>query len=219
MKYFKKKKIFFFQQRYWGLKIGHPIAKRFYNQGAIIGALVFNSNLFIDYKEQKDFKYEWLKCYDDIIENPDQYLKGSEISLTDICKNLNIESVWPFVQTVREIVKSYKDKYFYGFKQNISDEDILPIIKATYKLIIDINNNFKPDIIILDYLGIMVPISKNLANSYEADGLAENCKITYKTSGGVTPHVYALRDLVTKNCDIYNENSDGFVYFQNSTKK
>jgi hypothetical protein len=149
MSYFKNKKFFFFQQRYWGLKIGHPIAKRFYKEGAIIGGLVFNSSLFADYKEQKDFKYEWLECYDDIIENADKYLQGSEISLSDICKNLNIESVWPFIQTVREAVKSYKDKYFYGFKQNISDEEILLIIKATYKLIIDINNNFKPDVIIL----------------------------------------------------------------------
>jgi hypothetical protein len=144
-----KKKIFFFQQRNWGLKIGHPIAKRFYNQGAIIGGLVFNSSLFINYKEQKDFKYEWLECYDDIIENADKYLEGSNISLSDICKNLNIESVWPIAQTVREMTKSYKDKYFYGFKQNVTDEDIILIIKASYKLIIDINNNFKPDIIIL----------------------------------------------------------------------
>jgi len=149
MSYFKNKKIFFFQQRYWGLKIGHPIAKRFYKEGAIIGGLVFNSSLFEDYKRQKDFKYEWLECYDDIIENPNKYLKTYDISLTDICKNLNIESVWPYVQTVREIVKSYKDKYFYGFKQNISDEDTLLVIKALYKLILDINDNFKPEVIIV----------------------------------------------------------------------
>jgi hypothetical protein len=196
--YIKNKKIFFFQQRYWGLKIGHPLAKRFFNLGAIIGGLVFNSSLFINYKEQKNFKYEWLECYDDIIENAEKYLEGSNISLSDICKNLNIESVWPIVQTFREITKSYKDKYFYGFKQNVTDEDIIFIIKASYKLIIDINNNFKPDIIIM-------PNFVNLIHHFAYLFAKKNkIKIIGYTYDMITEKILLTRDPFDMD-NIYNE--------------
>ena len=41
-----KKKIFFFQQRNWGIKIGHHIAKRFNDNGCEIGAVTFKKEYY-----------------------------------------------------------------------------------------------------------------------------------------------------------------------------
>lgn len=47
---------------------------------------------------------------------------------------------------------------------------------------------------------------------------AKRCKIYYKTTGGVNPHNASLTGLETEGCEIYNENSGAFIYFQeNST--
>ena len=152
----KKKRLFFFQQRYWGLKIGHPIAKRFYNNGAIIGGLTFKQDLHQFYIDQKDVKYSWLLNHDPILNNPSKYLGNTEISLEDICKDLQIQSIWPYVQSLRNYVKSYRDKYYYGFKQNVSDENIILYIKSIYKLLINIKKEFNPDIFIIpNFVGLV----------------------------------------------------------------
>ena len=53
------------------------------------------------------------------------------------------------MQSLRGHVKSYSDKYGYGYKQNVSDEEIIFYIKAIYKLLLSIKKEFDPDIIFM----------------------------------------------------------------------
>jgi len=143
------KKIFIFLQRNWGRKIGYPIAKKFANEGASLGALTFQKDYHQTYLES-DLKFDWLMSHDDIINNPKLFLKDDEISIKEICENLKIKSIWPYVQSLREHVKNYNDKFFFGsYKQNVSDENILLYVKSAYKLIVKIEREFSPEIFIL----------------------------------------------------------------------
>jgi len=143
----KNKKIFFFFQRDWGIRIGFYIAKKLYDDGAIIGGLTFKQHKY--HISQKDIIYSYLQSYDLILENPDEYLGGSEYSLELICKDLGIKSIWPYVQSLRNHVKSYRSKFYYDFKQNVPDENIIFFIKAIYKFLVTLEKSFKPEIIVM----------------------------------------------------------------------
>ncbi len=68
--------------------------------------------------------------------------------MKEVCDDLGVDSIWPLVQSLRNHVKSYKKKYFYGYTQNISDEKIVLYIKAVHKLTRYLVDNFKPKIVI-----------------------------------------------------------------------
>ncbi len=144
----KGKKIFIFQQRKWGPHIGHHLAKKLQQEGCILGAITLKRSTHKFTTEQKDVKYEYLWSNDEIMSEPKKYLNGFDVSLEEICKSLNISTLWPSIYSLRLHVKSYKDKFYFGFKQNISDEDIVDYVKVLYKYIVDTFNKFKPDLII-----------------------------------------------------------------------
>ena len=142
----KKKRVIFFLQRAWGVKIGHQIAKRFYEKGYEIGGITLKKEYHNYYKIQDDFKYSYLECHEDILQDPKRYLKDDDYTLDEICKELNIASIWPYVQSSRGHVKSYYNKYGYCFRQNVPDEEIIYYIKAIFKLLKKIEKNFEPDV-------------------------------------------------------------------------
>ena len=150
------KKIFIFLQRNWGRKIGFPIAKKFSEEGASLGALTFQKD-YHQYYLESDFKFDWLMSHDDIMNNPNLFLNNDKISIKEICENLKIKSIWPYVQSLREHVKSYKEKFFFGsYKQNVSDENIVLYVKSIYKLLIKIDKEFSPEIFILpNFVGLV----------------------------------------------------------------
>ena len=144
-----KKKIFIFLQRNWGRKIGHPIAKRFSDEGASMGALTLQKDYHQSYLDDS-FKYDWIASHDDIMNNPKKFLGDDSFSIEEICLDLEIDSIWPFVQSMREHVRNYKNKFFFGsFKQNVTDENIVLYVKAIYKLLLKIKKEFSPELFIL----------------------------------------------------------------------
>ncbi len=144
----KGKKVLIFQQRGWAINIGHFLAKKLQEEGCKLAALRMKrtTNKFV--VNQKDVKYSLIIDNDKIMGEPDEYLDGDSYSLKKICNELNIDTIWPLVNTVRNYVKSYGDKYYYGFKQNTTDKVIVDYIMAIYKFIKIIFNDFQPDIII-----------------------------------------------------------------------
>ena len=93
-------------------------------------------------------KYDLIISNDEVMGNPKKYLKGDEYSLEEICDALGIDTIWPIVHTIRNYVKSYGDKYYYSFRQNVPDEMMVDFVKAVYKYIKIIFNDFKPDVIL-----------------------------------------------------------------------
>jgi len=76
-------------------------------------------------------------------------LGNEDISLEEICKELNIDSIWPMLYSNRLFTRSYKEKFYYSFRQNVPDEFIVTYIKAYYKSIRDLFRKFKPDAVFM----------------------------------------------------------------------
>lgn len=144
----KGKRIFIFQQRLWGTNFGYFLAKKLQAAGCLLGALTSTKRTHDFFISQAEVKHEIIVSFDEILGNPGKYLAGDDFSLREICQALQIDSVWPIARTVREYIRSYKDKYGYGFKQNVSDETIVLYIKAVYKCLKKVFSEFRPDIII-----------------------------------------------------------------------
>jgi len=144
----KGKKILIFQQRGWGINVGHFLAKKLKAEGCQLAAITFKKTTHEFIINQKDVKYELIISSDELLENPRNFLQKESLSLEEICNNLGVDSVWPLTMSLRHHVKSYKDKYYYGYKQNASDEEIANYIKAVYNSIKIIFDKFNPDLIL-----------------------------------------------------------------------
>jgi len=144
----KGKKVLIFQQRRWAMTIGHFLAKKLQNEGCILAALTAKQSTHDFILNQKEVKYEMVVSSDVPKSNPNKFLNGETYDLKRICLELGIDTVWPLVASARFHVKSYKDNYYYGYKQNVSDEVIVEYVMAIYKYMLHIFKNFKPDIIV-----------------------------------------------------------------------
>ena len=151
-----KKRILIFQQRGWGLTIGHDLAVRLSNCGARLAAVTVKKPTHDFVMSQQDVDYEAVAFVDAPKDDPAGYLDGRDVSLDEVCRELGVDTVWPFVQSLRNHIKSYEDKYYYGFKQNVSDEEIVKYVKAIYLFITDLYEKFP-------FEGVMLP---NFAGIY-----------------------------------------------------
>jgi hypothetical protein len=142
------RRIFIFQQRGWGIRTGHFLAQRLIEKGCHLGALTFKRSAHQFHLNQQEVSYELIVNHDEIYDEPEKYLGKDDFSLEEICHDLEIDSVWPYVQSLRDYVRSYKDKYYYGYKQSRTDDEIIIYVKACYKLVKKIFDDFKPDVII-----------------------------------------------------------------------
>ena len=127
-----------------------------------MAALTFKKSTHERIVHQTDAKYELIVSNDEVMGDPEKFLAGDTIPLSEICEGLGVESLWPLVYTLRNHVKSYKDKYYYGFKQNVSDEGITNYVMAVYKNIKQIFESFKPDLIIVPNFVALPHIMFNL---------------------------------------------------------
>lgn len=143
------KKILIFQQRGWAMSVGHFLANKLQAVGCCLAAVTVKKTTHEFIVSQKEVRYEQVLNLDDIIDNPAKNLAGEDISLEEICRELNIVSVWPMIHSNRFLVRSYKDKYYYGYRQNVSDEHIVLYLKAYYKQLRDLFKKFKPDLILV----------------------------------------------------------------------
>lgn len=148
MQKFKEKKILIFQQRGWAINIGHFLAKKLQDEGCRLATLTLKRTTHEFILNQTEVKYDLIINNDEIMSRPKDYLRGEIFSLEEICRELGINSIWPLVSTLRNHVRSYKDKFYYGFKQNVPDEEIIDYVVAVYKCIKDIFEKFEPEIII-----------------------------------------------------------------------
>lgn len=148
MQSLKAKKILIFQQRGWAMTIGHFLAKKLQDEGCYLAAFTLKRTTHDFVIKQEEVKYDLIINNDEIMSRPKDYLAGEIFSFEEICRELGVESIWPVIYTLRNHVKSYKDKYYYSFKQNVSDEEIIDYVMAVYKCIKGVFEKFNPDMII-----------------------------------------------------------------------
>ncbi len=156
------KRVLIFQQRGWGVKIGHFLAKKLAAEGVSLAAITIKHSTHQYILSQKDVVYQLVINEDGIKNDPAKYLAGESYSLEQICEDLGVDSIWPFVTSLRHQVRSYRDKYYYGFRQNVSDEMIVDYVKAIYKCIKIVFDKFDPQIILTPNFGDLLHIMFNL---------------------------------------------------------
>jgi hypothetical protein len=142
------KRILIFQQRGWGLRIGHYVAKSLQNNGAILSALTFKPSTDEFTRCQSDVNYEIIENHDVVMNDPGKSVGDSGSSLSDICDDLGINSLWPLAQSLRNHVRSYEEAFYYSYRQNVSDESITQYFQAAYKLCNSLLDRVQPDLII-----------------------------------------------------------------------
>ena len=151
------KKILLYNGRDWGVTIGHKIALKLisdfnYKIGCITSKV--STNNFI--KKKENFVYDYHIFFNEIVKNPKKFIDDNlhlipndkDFDLNFICKELNVKSIWPYTQILRDHVRSFKEKFYYSFRQGESDEEIILLIKALFLLSVKINIEFNPDLMI-----------------------------------------------------------------------
>ena len=176
----KDKRILIFQQRNWAVHTGHFLATKLQAEGCKLAAFTLKKSTHEYIVNQQEVKYELIMNNDEIMDNPKKYLQGEKYPLAEICQGLGIDSIWPLVSTLRNHVKSYKDKYYYSFRQNVSDEGIIDYVMATYKAVKNIFDQFNPQIILAPNFVSLPHIVFNLyAKKRGATMIAvTDCKVT-----------------------------------------
>jgi len=144
----KDKKILILQQRSWGVNIGHFLAKKLQAEGCHLAALTLKRSTHKFITRQTEVAYDLIVNNDEIMSEPKKYLGNDSYSLAQICEELGVDSIWPIVSSLRNFVRTYADKFNYGYKQNVSDEGIIDYVKAIYKYITIIFDEFDPECII-----------------------------------------------------------------------
>ena len=144
----KPLRVLILQQRGWGLKFGHFIARRLQAQGCKLAAMTFKRSTHEFMTRQDEVDYEMIIGHDEIMDDPHHHLAGETFSLENIAEDLGLESVWPLIAALRNHVRSYGDKFFYSFRQNVSDEDIIAYVMAIHKCARRFLSEFQPDLII-----------------------------------------------------------------------
>jgi hypothetical protein len=141
-------KVLILQQRNWAPRIGQPLAQRFHADGFLLGAVTFKRSTDRLIRSQTDVPYEFILSHDDVQEDR-EWLSGSDLpSLDQVCHGLKIDTIWILVQALRSHVRSYGEKYYYGFKQNVPDKVIVEYVQRAYQACLQVFNDFNPDVII-----------------------------------------------------------------------
>ncbi len=142
------KRILIFQQRGWGLRIGHHLARRFQEEGYELGALVFKKSTERFVRDQTEVRYGWTFNYSSMSDDVAAFAGPNPPSLQTVCRDLGVPSVWPLVQSMRVLVKSYQERYYYSFRQQVPDETIVRFVQAIHLMCQRAFDEFRPDAII-----------------------------------------------------------------------
>jgi hypothetical protein len=144
----KGKRVLLFQQRGWGKGVGRLLARKLYAEGCRLAALTSTKATHERIVNQTDAAYDLIVDHDEVMSQPKKYLGADKISLKEICEALDVDSIWPFVWSLRMFVRDYGEKYYYSFRQNVSDEGIIEYVRACYKMVKDVFERFDPDIVV-----------------------------------------------------------------------
>jgi hypothetical protein len=140
-------RIFLFQQREWSIRIGNRLAERLAAEHFELGCLTFKRTVHNTIINNTNIKYSLVISHDEILEKPKNYIEDRFFTLKDLCRELNIDSIWKIIYSARHHVKNYNKKYYYSYFQNKTDRDIEDYIKSLYFICKKVENEFNPSII------------------------------------------------------------------------
>lgn len=158
------RRVLIFQQRDWAIRAGSYVAERLRDEGCKLAAITLKATTDEMVRNQSGIEYEKI-LYTDAFWNDPYTVDGlDDISLTEVCVGLGVDSIWPIANAERHYVRSYAEGYYFSYRQNRSDKDIIAYVKACYLEISRLLDSFKPEIIIsLNYAGPIQIITYLLA--------------------------------------------------------
>ena len=152
-------KILIFLQREWAFLYGIPIVEKIKSKypDAKFAGYVYKISTWKKIKNNYNyFEKLWLGYkFDDKINDKNIKNQLNTISITQIEKELEIDSIWKDVIHVdRNLIYTPGKKWRYSLEQQLDDETCIQIAKLNYTFVKnEIFNDFKPDIIILPNFG------------------------------------------------------------------
>ncbi|MBF0182700.1 MAG: hypothetical protein HQM03_22025 [Magnetococcales bacterium] len=147
----KNPRVLIFYQRNWGIRFGQYLCERILSThaDARFSALIFKNTARAHLERQQAIAFERTWYWEAIMEDPDGYLAGETLTLREILADLEIDSIWPLVQSMRFYVKDYARKYYYAFTQSTPDHEIKKLIACSYKLIREMLDVVQPNVVIM----------------------------------------------------------------------
>lgn len=145
---FQGRRALIMQQRSWGMKIGHYLAQNLAKMEVELACVTEKLQTHKFVVNQTDINYHYIENYETFMGEPETVAGVDEISLSDICEALQLDSVWPLIASEHHLVRSYKDKWYFCDRQNVSDKYMVRAFKATYLTISRLLDKFKPDFVL-----------------------------------------------------------------------
>ena len=127
-------------QRRWARLYGFPLVESIKKKypDCIIDTIAYKIGTYNLVKKRKDlFNKIWLGYkYDDNINDINYSKDFDKISIEEIEKDLQIDSVWKnLIHVDRSIIYTPGRKWRYSYRQQVSDDDALKIVKLNYLLV------------------------------------------------------------------------------------
>ena len=145
---FQGRRALIMQQRSWGMKIGHYLAQNLQKEGATLACFTEKIQTHKFVLNQTEINYTQVANYEEVMGDPYKVAGVNEISLSDICEELKLDSIWPIISSEHNLVRSYKDKWYFCDIRNVSDEYMVACFKAMYLTISRMLKSFKPDFVL-----------------------------------------------------------------------
>jgi hypothetical protein len=136
------------QQRDWGLKLGHGIAAGLSSKGYRLTAVTLKNSTDRFIRSQDQVAYEQIISLDPYFDDPASAEDVEQITLDQICQELDVPSVWSIVASERSYARTYGERYPYSYRQAVDDEKAVALVKATYILFKRLLDEFNPDIVV-----------------------------------------------------------------------
>ena len=127
--------------------MGHVIAKKLQDEGAILAAYTVKKSSDHFIRTQKEVHYEQILSYEALMDSLDG-LDEPDITYAEIEKDLGLQTVWPMLCTERTLVWDYGQKWYYGYSQAKSDDFIRKYGKHLYLQMKELFATFEPDLVI-----------------------------------------------------------------------
>ncbi len=140
-------RVLMFIQRAWGKRIGHPIAKDLARNGARLAAFVEKKETYDFVCRQDDVDYSPILVYEEIMNRPRDFIIDG-VDESSICKDLDIDSIWPIATTEHNLARRYAGKYHYQNVQNMDDDFIVDYMRGMHSQIRKLFDDFRPHIVV-----------------------------------------------------------------------
>lgn len=139
------------QQLSWGLNVGHPVARTLHAQGHRLSALVHGQHVkeFVD--RQRDVPYEHVVFVDPLYDEGHHTVSPAQVA--EVEARYGLDSLWRLVYSDRLLLLTFGDSRHFVARKPVSNDYILSVCWQTYRAVLDLLDQAKPDYVLAPVVG------------------------------------------------------------------